>query len=121
MTLEQLPAGMPGRIVSIEAGFGLRRRLEQMGLQPGDLISVTSRAPFHGPLLVCARGCQTALGRGVARRIEVLPADASDALACTACQAGPRPACEAGPRPDCQAGPRRLRRAGRNHGHRRLP
>jgi len=113
MTLEQLPAGMPGRIVSIEAGFGLRRRLEQMGLQPGDLISVTSRAPFHGPLLGCARGCQPALGRSVARRIEVLPADASDALACTACQAGPRS--------DCQAGPRRLRRAGRNHGHRRLP
>jgi ferrous iron transport protein A len=113
MTLEQLPAGMPGRIVSIDAGFGLRRRLEQMGLQPGDLISVTSRAPFHGPLLVSARGCQTALGRGVARRIEVMPADASDAFACTACHAGPRPPCE--------AGPRRLRRAGRNHGHRRLP
>lgn len=113
MTLEQLPAGMPGRIVSIDAGFGLRRRLEQMGLQPGDLISVASRAPFHGPLLVCARGCQTALGRGVARRIEVLPADASEALACTAYQPGPRPACE--------AGPRRLRRGGPRHGHRRLP
>ncbi|MDD5264292.1 MAG: FeoA family protein [Candidatus Bipolaricaulis sp.] len=113
MTLEQLPAGVPGTIVSIDAGFGLRRRLEQMGLQPGDLISVTSHAPFHGPLLVCARGCQTALGRGVARRIEVLPADTSEALACTPCQAGPRPVCE--------AGPRRLRRGGPRHGHRRLP
>ncbi|MEN6369065.1 MAG: FeoA family protein [Thermotogota bacterium] len=105
MTLEQLPAGMPGRIVSIDAGFGLRRRLEQMGLQPGDLISVTSRAPFHGPLLVCARGCQTALGRGVARRIEVLPTDASEALAGSTGHSGPR----------------RLRRAGLHHGHRRLP
>ncbi len=105
MTLEQLPAGMPGRIVSIDAGFGLRRRLEQMGLQPGDLISVTSRAPFHGPLLVSARGCRTALGRGVARRIEVLPADAPEA-----------PARSAG-----RSGPRHLRRAGPRLGHRRLP
>jgi ferrous iron transport protein A len=71
MTLEQLPPGECGRIVSIDAGWGLRRRLEQMGLQLGDLVSVTSRAPFRGPLLVCTRGCQTALGRGVARRIEV--------------------------------------------------
>lgn len=73
MTLEQLPSGTPGRIVSIDAGWGLRRRLEQMGLQLGDVVSVASRAPFRGPLLVCSRGTRTALGRGVARRIQVEP------------------------------------------------
>ena len=84
MTLEQLPPGACGRIVSIDVGWGLRRRLEQMGLQLGDLVSVTSRAPFRGPLLICTRGTQTALGRGVARRIEVVAATVDGGRAATA-------------------------------------
>lgn len=73
MTLEQLPVKTWARIESVQAGWGLRRRLEQMGLQPGDVVSVVAHAAFRGPVLVHCRGMQTALGRGVARRIEVVP------------------------------------------------
>jgi len=62
------------RIMAVDAGCGLQRRLEHIGLHPGDLISVVARAAFHGPLLVEAHGMRLAVGRGVASRIIVAPA-----------------------------------------------
>ncbi len=59
------------RITVVDAGYGLRRRLEHMGLHPGDIVTVVSRAAFQGPLLVEAHGMRLAVGRGVASKINV--------------------------------------------------
>jgi Fe2+ transport system protein FeoA len=59
------------RITVVDAGCGLRRRLEHMGLHPGDIVTVVSRAAFQGPLLVEAHGMRLAVGRGVASKINV--------------------------------------------------
>lgn len=74
MTLDQLQPGERAKILAVAGGHGLRRRLQQMGIHPGDSVSLASQAAFRGPLLVTVHGMQIALGRGVARRILVEPA-----------------------------------------------
>ncbi|MFC2077472.1 ferrous iron transport protein A [Candidatus Bipolaricaulota bacterium] len=73
MTLEQLEFRTEARIVAIEGGHGIERRLAQMGIHVGDAIAVSSRGAFRGPLLVTIHGARIALGRGVAGRIVVEP------------------------------------------------
>jgi len=90
LRLTELRDGEIGIITSIEAshgrgwggwrggtggtgarGWGLKKRLEDMGLTPGTKITVVKSAPFHGPLEVQVRGSRLAIGRGMAERIFV--------------------------------------------------
>jgi ferrous iron transport protein A len=71
MTLDELRPGQHARILSIEGGHGLLRRLGHMGMNPGDTVQVASQGAFHGPCLVNVRGSRVAIGRGIARRIHV--------------------------------------------------
>lgn len=73
MTLEQMEVHSKAVVKTIDAGRGLRRRLGQMGLHEGDVVEVSSRGAFRGPVLVCVHGMRVALGRGVARKIGVTP------------------------------------------------
>lgn len=73
MTLAQLDSGESARVVGIDGGWGLRRHLEQLGIHPGDVISVAGTGAFHGPILIEVHGSRVALGRGVAYRIRVEP------------------------------------------------
>jgi ferrous iron transport protein A len=63
------------KILLINGGWGVRRHLNQIGIQPGDCVRVLRRAPFGGPLLIDNRGTHVAVGRGMAEkiRVEVLP------------------------------------------------
>jgi len=79
MTLDQLRPRQNARILGIAAGHGLQRRLGRMGIHPGDTVSVASRGAFRGPLLIVVHGSRVALGRGVARRIEIEPLPESSA------------------------------------------
>ena len=42
-----------------------------MGLTPGTEIKILKSAPFHGPIEICVRGSNLAIGRGVAMKIFV--------------------------------------------------
>ena len=70
-----LPLAMarPGEevlLVGIRAGFGLRKRLADMGLSPGvSLRIVHSQMP--GPVIIELRGSRLALERGMTQRIMV--------------------------------------------------
>lgn len=75
MTLDQLDFGQQAKIVAVGGGHGLRRHLQQMGLHPGDAVSVSSRGAFRGPLLISVHGSQIAIGRGIARKIEIEPVE----------------------------------------------
>lgn len=62
----------PGReveVVGFRAGFGLQRRLAEMGIYPGVRLRVINSGP--GPVLVEVWGGRLALGRGVAMKIWV--------------------------------------------------
>ena len=57
-------------IVSINAGWGLQRRLADMGLTSGLKVRVI-RSQRHGAVVLDVRGSRLALGRGLAHKIMV--------------------------------------------------
>jgi len=57
-------------IVSVRAGWGLQRRLADMGLTPGVNIRVISGGR-RGQVVIDVRGSRLALGQGVANKILV--------------------------------------------------
>jgi ferrous iron transport protein A len=75
MTGQGMPLAMvrPGEqvtVIGVRAGWGLQRRLADMGLTPGIQIrAINSQMP--GPVLIDLRGSRVALGRGVAQRVMV--------------------------------------------------
>ena len=70
MPLAMVAPGEVVTVVGVRAGWGLQRRLADMGLTPGVLVRViNSQRP--GPMLIDLRGSRVALGRGVAQKILV--------------------------------------------------
>lgn len=71
LPLSELREGESAVVLYPLGGFGLRRRLIEMGLTPGAEITVLRRAPFRGPIEVGVRGTSLALGFGVASKVIV--------------------------------------------------
>jgi Fe2+ transport system protein FeoA len=73
MNLSDAPMARPLRILRIAGGEVVRRRLLSMGFHPGDVVELDSMAILKGPILVrnTASDSRVALGRGIARKIEV--------------------------------------------------
>ena len=57
-------------VTGVAGGWGLRRRLADMGLTPGAQVTVVSGC-HPGPLLINIRGTRLGLGFGVAQKIMV--------------------------------------------------
>ena len=76
-SLADIPPGVGARIASIEGGRGVRQRLFALGFHVGDVISVQGRGLLQGPLLVSnlTAGTCLAIGRGIAKRIQVEDGD----------------------------------------------
>ena len=75
MINQGMPLAMarPGELVTVigvRAGWGLQRRLADMGLTPGVQIRVIN-SQMPGPVLIELRGARLALGHGVAQKIVV--------------------------------------------------
>ena len=75
MTNQSMPLAMvsPGEtvtVVGVRAGWGLTRRLADMGLVPGTkLMVINSQMP--GPIIIDLRGSRLVLGHGMAQKILV--------------------------------------------------
>jgi Fe2+ transport system protein FeoA len=71
--LTSAPKNSRFRIIEIEGGHGLRRRLMSLGLHKNDLIEVDSRSILGGPILIRNLNSDTsvAVGRGIANKIMV--------------------------------------------------
>jgi len=70
-SLERMDSGRRGRVVALHGGRGMVGRLESMGIRPGKVITKLSSQPMGGPVTVLVEGRQVAMGRGIARRVEV--------------------------------------------------
>ena len=70
MPLSMVSANETVKVVTVRAGWGLQRRLADMGLTPGLKVRVV-RSHRFGALVLDVRGSRLALGRGLARRIMV--------------------------------------------------
>ena len=71
IVLDQMSENKKARVLDIQGGWGIRRRLGQMGIHPGDIITMLRFGALGGPLLIEVHGFQVALGRRIASRITV--------------------------------------------------
>lgn len=69
ITLDQMAAGQRGVVSRVIGGHGLIRRLENLGIRPGQEIKKVSAMLLAGPVVVKIHGTDIALGRGMARKI----------------------------------------------------
>jgi ferrous iron transport protein A len=70
MPLAMVSPGEVVQVVDVRAGWGLQRRLADMGLTPGVIIRVmNSQRP--GPIIIDLRGSRLVLGYGMTQRILV--------------------------------------------------
>ena len=71
MTLDTVSIKRQARVIMIDGGQRVRSYLNTLGIHIGDWLTVVQRAPFRGPVMVEVHGTRVALGRGVARKIQV--------------------------------------------------
>jgi Fe2+ transport system protein FeoA len=70
-TLAHLPIGTLAKIVSINEGGAISRRLLEMGVVPGATVRVVKTAPFGCPMEIRVRNSHLALRRVEANSIVV--------------------------------------------------
>ena len=69
--LTQMRRGERGRVVDIQGGWGLLRKLEALGIKTGTEIVKVSSQLMRGPITIRVGNTQVAIGFGMARRIIV--------------------------------------------------
>ena len=69
-SLTGLRPGELGRIIAIEGGWGIRRKLSLRGISEGTIVRMISSQ--HGPTVVEVDRNIVALGRGMAQKIRVM-------------------------------------------------
>ncbi len=72
-SLSELCEGEKAVVTHTIGGYGLIRRLAEMGLTPGTEVKLLRKGPFRGPLQIEVRGVALALGYGVASKVFVKP------------------------------------------------
>ena len=70
-TLDQVHENQKAKVIDIQGGQGIRKRLGQMGIHAGDIITMLRYGALRGPILIEVHDSQVALGRGIASRIIV--------------------------------------------------
>lgn len=71
VSLAQMRAGQKGKIVEIDGGYGLARKLDALGIRVGKEITKISAQLMRGPVLLEQDNTQAALGFGMASRVLV--------------------------------------------------
>lgn len=69
--LDRVEKNKKAKVIDIEGGWGVRRRLNQMGIHPGDVLTVMRHGALGGPIVIEVHGFQLALGRGIASQVVV--------------------------------------------------
>jgi len=71
MTLDKLPPGKSQTITKVGGHGALRRRLLDMGLTPGTVVTFIKAAPMGDPIVLNLRGYELTLRKEDAARIEI--------------------------------------------------
>ena len=71
VSLVQMRPGQKGRIVEINGGFGLARKLDALGIRTGKEIKKISEQLMRGPVLLQQNQTQAAVGFGMASKVLV--------------------------------------------------
>jgi len=71
VSLAQMQTGQRGKIVEIDGGYGLARKLDALGIRVGKEVTKISAQWMRGPVLLRQDNTQAALGFGMASKILV--------------------------------------------------
>ena len=71
LLLVEIKRDVQVEVVEIQGGWGVRQRLNQMGIHPRDRITVKKSGFMKGPMLVQVHGMDVAIGRGMAQKVLV--------------------------------------------------
>ena len=71
MTLKDLNVGYSGRVTAVSGEKALRRRLLEMGITPGTIVTVKKLAPLGDPIELLLRGYVLSLRLDDAEKITV--------------------------------------------------
>lgn len=69
LDLTQMRTGESGMIAEIHGGYGLIKKLQNIGIRPGKKITKVSSYIWRGPQVVEIDDVQVAVGFGMAQRI----------------------------------------------------
>ena len=69
ISLADMQSGQKGRIVQIDGGGGMTRRLDALGLRVGKKIQKVSKQLMRGPVIVSHGNARVAVGVGMTQRI----------------------------------------------------
>lgn len=58
-------------MVEVKGGWGLRQKLSELGILPGQIVEIANSSFWKGPVRVQINTNEVALGRGVARKVVV--------------------------------------------------
>ena len=71
VSLAQMRSGQKGRIIEINGGYGLARKLDALGIRVGKEVTKVSEQLMKGPVLLRQGHTQIAIGAGMASRVLV--------------------------------------------------
>ena len=77
MTLDKVKADQTVEISQINGGWGIRQRLNQLGIFVGEHVRIKRGSSFGGPLVIEYNNSEVAIGRGMAAHIQVKIDDTS--------------------------------------------
>jgi len=69
--LTQMSQGEKGKVIDIQGGWGLLRKLESLDIRQGTEIVKVSSQLMRGPITIRVGNTEVAIGFGIARRIIV--------------------------------------------------
>lgn len=74
MPLSLAPEGQLLKLISIQGGLGVQRRLTALGLTPGTEVTIVTHN-CGGPIILAVKDSRLAIGRGLLHHIQVEPQD----------------------------------------------
>jgi Fe2+ transport system protein FeoA len=79
MSLDQLKPGQMGKIVAVAGNGPTRRRLLDLGIRTGEVVTMVKAAPLKDPLQISLANCHLSIRRKEASlvRVEVLSDNAA--------------------------------------------
>lgn len=71
ISLAEMRTNESGKVVRIEGGWGMTRKLESIGVRVGSQITKVSGQFMRGPVVIAIGNTQLAIGFGMAQRVFV--------------------------------------------------
>ena len=71
IALRDMKAGQKATIVRLEGGRTFQKNVRSRGIREGKVLTVVTKHPMGGPLVISIDGRETGIGRGMAQKIIV--------------------------------------------------